>query len=123
MRALIAALALFAVPCAWAEDPVDEREAALREIEYRPGKFFEGREKMRASVPGLAADLRPMACKAANATMSNPEMFKILHKKIAFLDKPKNFSQLTPDQVERLTKARALVDEMERDPGIDCTKI
>jgi hypothetical protein len=65
MRALIAALALFAVPCAWAEDPsptptptevVDEREAALREIEYRSGKFFEGREKMRASVP----DWRPI---------------------------------------------------------------
>jgi hypothetical protein len=141
MKLLLAGLLLLAAPCVHGEDAapataaapaavpeqVDEREATLRDLENRAAHLQKGRQGMRQALVDMAADptvsaqVRHIGCQASVSTMRAPDFFRYAHGKVKFLEKPKNFAQLAPEQLERLTRLKALLAGLEAEPDFDCS--
>ena len=138
MRLLLAGMLLLAAPCghgadavpapAAAREQVDEREAKLRDLENRTAHLKSGRQEMRQAFANMAADptmeprVRQIGCEVSLPIMRAPDFFKYARGKVKFLEKPKNFAQLTAEQAERLTRLKTLLAELEAEPDFDCSK-
>ena len=124
--ALETADAATAEEIAVASAELDAREAALRELEFRTEKMRLARDQMQQAMDAMAADpnvdpgLYPIACKAAAQSLRAPEFFRLLRNKVKTLEKPKNFGQLSTEQVERLKGAKASIAALESQPDISC---
>jgi hypothetical protein len=107
---------------------IDEREAALRDLEYRIDRMQASRRMIPEALAGMAAnpdmkpELRKMACEALVKVMHAPDFSELVRGKLKPLEKPKNFARLTPEQVERLNRVKTAIDAMEAEPRLDCTK-
>jgi len=55
--------------------------------------------------------------------MRAPDFFKYARGKVKFLEKPKNFALLALGQVERLTRLKTLLADLEAEPDLDCSKV
>jgi len=141
MRRLLASALLLAAPWLHGADaptaaeiaapaePVDEREATLRDLETRTAHLKSGREGMRKAFADMATDptieprVRQIGCQASVPAMRAPDFFKYARGKVKFLEKPKNYAQLAPGQVERLTRLKTMLADLEAEPDLDCSKV
>ena len=55
--------------------------------------------------------------------MRETEYFKYARGKLKFLEKPKNFALLAPEQVERLNSLKTSLAALEAEPDFDCSKV
>ena len=142
MKRLLASLLLVGAPWSQAADApaaaaepatatetVDEREATLRDLENRTAHLQKGRQGMRRAMVDMAADptispqVRQIGCEASIPAMRATEFFKYARGKVKFLEKPKNFALLAPEQVERLNSLKTSLAALEAEPDFDCSKM
>jgi hypothetical protein len=152
MRSLLAALLLLAAPWAQCDDAtptirtaleaadaaiadhvpaapagLDEREAALRELEFRIDHMRSARAQMQVALdnlaanPGLEVKDRRIFCASASSTLRAPDFFRMMRGKMKALEKPKSFAKLTPEQVQRLAQAKASIGELEAQADFTCS--
>jgi len=108
---------------------VDEREAALRELEFRIDRMHSARDQMQQALGAMAADpkvdpkLPALACKAAGSAFRDPYFAELVRARIKALEKPEIFKLLTPGQAARLSRIKESFGELESRPDIDCAKL
>jgi hypothetical protein len=134
VRQLLPALLLLAAPSLRAETPapvaeaVDEREAMLRDLEYRTDNARSGRRNLHEALSEMRGDgmeqrVFMMGCQVTNQTVRIPEFFRYARKQVRKLEKPANYQALSPEQRGRLDSLKATLSTLEAEPDFDCAKI
>ena len=146
MKPLLAALALLGAPGLQAQTPaptpeeppaapvatsplaVDEREAMLRDLEFRTGKALSGRRQLGEALSemragGMEQRVFMIGCQVANTTVKIPEFFQYARRQVKKLEKPANHQALTAEQRERLASMKATLSTLEAAPDFDCARI
>ena len=108
---------------------IDEREARLRELEFRIERMRSAREQMQQALAAMASDptfdrkVLSIGCGAAVTTFGASSFQGLVHAKLNALEEPMTFQQLTADQGTRLGRIKASLAEYEGLPDIDCAAL
>ncbi|MDF3021111.1 MAG: hypothetical protein K0Q92_2414 [Steroidobacteraceae bacterium] len=107
---------------------VDQREATLRDLEFRTGKAQSGRRQLAEALSEMRADgmeqrVFMIGCQVANTTVKIPEFFQYARQQVKKLEKPANHQALTAEQRERLASLKATLSTLEAAPEFDCARI
>lgn len=107
---------------------VDQREAILRDLEFRTGKAQSGRRQLGEALSEMRADgmeqrVFMIGCQVANTTVKIPEFFQYARQQVKKLEKPANHQTLTAEQRERLASLKAALSTLEAAPDFDCARI